>query len=42
MFEIKGPYRKTAEPNRFDALVEFVALIGAIISAIAALFSFFE
>lgn len=41
MFDIKGPYRKT-EPNRFDALVEFLALIGIIVSAIAALFSFFS
>jgi len=39
MFEIKGPYRKVAEPSRFDALVEFIALIGAIVSAIVALFS---
>lgn len=41
MFDIKGPYRKSAEPSRFDALLEFFALIGAMVSAIAALISWF-
>lgn len=41
MFEIKGPYRKAAEANRLDAWLEFLALVGTIVSAIVALFSLF-
>lgn len=40
MFDIEGPYGKT-EPSRFDAMLEFLALIGTIVSAIVALFSLF-
>jgi hypothetical protein len=38
MFDIEGPFRKT-EPSRFDAWVDFLRLVGTIVSAIVALFS---